>query len=218
MMNATSDSSGDSTEAKTDALQLGDFLADERVVIDLDVSSRKRLFEQMAKLVSAHANGVAEASDGASYYGASNDKRNVAPENVVPDVDAVLHALTKREKLGCTGIGNGIALPHGRIDGFAEPVIAVARLKQAINYDAPDGVPVWLAVCLLVPTDANETHLRLLAALAARFNTPGFPEQLKQSRSAAELLAHFKHAQIEKGHVENSHGENSHVEKNRDAP
>ena len=151
-----------------DEPNIGDFLDDARVVIDLEVSSRKRLFERMAKLVSA-------------------------PDDAA-DLDTVLSTLTQREKLGCTGIGNGIALPHGRIEGFAEPVIAVARLKHAIDYDAPDGVPVWLAVCLLVPAQANETHLRLLAALAARFKSAGFSERLKQSRSAAELAAHFKAA------------------------
>ena len=155
-------------DAAERAADIGDFLDDARVVIDLEVSSRKRLFEQMAKLVASQHNA--------------------------PDLDTVLSTLTQREKLGCTGIGNGIALPHGRIEGFAEPVIAIARLKQAIDYDAPDGAPVWLAVCLLVPVEANETHLRLLAALAARFQTPGFPEQLKRCRSAAELAAHFRNA------------------------
>lgn len=152
--------------AEAGAPEIGAFLEVERVALDLDVSSRKRLFEHMAKLV------------------ASRDD--------APDLDTVLRALTQREKLGCTGIGNGIALPHGRVEGVAEPVIAVARLKHAIDYDAPDGAPVWLAVCLLAPPEANETHLRLLAALAERFNTPGFPERLKQSRTAAELAAQFK--------------------------
>ncbi len=152
-----------------DAAEIGDFLDDARVVIDLDVSSRKRLFEQMAKLAASAEHG--------------------------PDVDTVLRSLTKREKLGCTGIGQGIALPHSRIEGLAEPVIAVARLKHALNYDSVDGEPVWLAVCLLVAVEAKQTHLQLLAALAARFNTPGFLEQLKASRTAAELAAHFKKRQ-----------------------
>ena len=157
---------GGKSSGEPGAVTIGDFLDDRRVVIDLDVSSRKRLFEQMAKLASNQSHG--------------------------PDLDTVLCTLLKREKLGCTGIGNGIALPHGRIEGLAEPLLVVARLKHGVNYDAPDGMPVWLAVCLLAPLEADETHLQLLAALAARFNTPGFPDQLKQSRSAAELAAHFK--------------------------
>ena len=158
---------------------IADFLDDARVVIDLDVSSRKRLFEQMAKLLASRGGDVGGDDAG-------ND------DNDGLDFDTVLHILTRREKLGCTGIGNGIALPHGRSEGLAEPVMAVARLKRAISYDAPDGVPVWLAVCLLVPAEANETHLQLLAALATRFSTPGFSEQLKAARSAAQLAAHLK--------------------------
>jgi len=156
--------------AAPERIALGDFLDDARVVIDLEVASRKRLFEQMAKLVAARAH-----EDG-------------------PDLDSVLCALTQREKLGCTGIGHGIALPHGRMDGFAAPLIAVARLKGAIQYDAPDGAPVWLAVCLLAPVDANGIHLRLLAALAERFHSPVFRKRLLRARSAAELASRFREA------------------------
>lgn len=147
------------------APHIGDFLDPRRVVIDLEVSSRKRLFERMAELVS-------------SQPGA-------------PDLDEVLGTLTRREKLGCTGIGHGIALPHGRIEGLAGPVIAVARLKRAIDYQAPDGEPVWLVVCLLVPVEATETHLKILAALAAHFSAPDFPRQLKRCHSAQQLAAHL---------------------------
>ena len=172
----------DADDARVEAVEgpvIGDFLAQRRVVIDLDVSSRKRLFEHMAKLLSSHNNDDDDHGD--------QGKRG-------PDLDTVLHTLTKREKLGCTGIGNGIALPHGRIEGLAEPRMALARLKHGIPYDAPDDVPVWLAVCLLAPVEADETHLKLLAALAECFSTPGFPERLKQARNASELVAHFKNA------------------------
>ena len=176
----------DADDARVEAVEgpvIGDFLAQRRVVIDLDVSSRKRLFEHMAKLLSSHKNDDDDNHD---------DNHDQGKPKPGPDLDTVLHTLTKREKLGCTGIGNGIALPHGRIEGLAEPRMALARLKHGIPYDAPDDVPVWLAVCLLAPVEADETHLKLLAALAECFSTPGFPEQLKQARNASELVAHFK--------------------------
>ena len=143
--------------------RIGDFLAVERVAVNLEVGSRKRLFEQFARMVSAQ--------DGA------------------PGLDDILATLIKREKLGCTGVGRGIALPHGRLDGLESPVIAAAQLKNAIDYDAPDGQPVWLAVCLLVPVDATSTHLNILAALAASFSDSGFTAQLKSCDSADELAA-----------------------------
>ena len=178
-INAARDADG--TQAGTPAI--GDFLDDARVMIDLDVSSRKRLFEQMAKLLASRPGDGGEGDDADDEDGA-------------PDLDSVLHILTKREKLGCTGIGNGIALPHGRIEGLGAPLMAVARLKHPIHYDAADGAPVWLAVCLLAPAETNETHLRLLAALAKRFGAPGFLEGLKQARSAGELAARLKAAPV----------------------
>lgn len=148
------------------------YLDEKRVVVDLEVSSRKRLFEAMAALLS----GAAAAANDAD----------------APSLDGVLHTLTKREKLGCTGIGDGVALPHGRIDGLRQPLIAIARLKDGIDYEAPDGKPVWLAVCLLAPGEAANEHLQLLAALAERFKMPGFVERVKQSRTSAELTSQFK--------------------------
>ncbi|MGI9310390.1 MAG: PTS sugar transporter subunit IIA [bacterium] len=162
----------------TPAPVIGDFLADHRVMVDLEVASRKRLLEQMAKLLAPAQNG---------------DDANADDD---PCVDSVLRALIQREKLGSTGIGDGIALPHARIAGLAEPMIAVARLKRAIPYDAQDGAPVWLAVCLLAPAqngaDDNAIHLQLLAALAKRFGAPGFLERLRNAPSAADLAAQFR--------------------------
>ncbi len=146
-------------------VSIHDFINVDRVVIDLCVSNRKRLFDHLAKLISPHDNEE--------------------------EIDAILHVLTKREKLGCTGIGKGIALPHGRIESFTEPVIAIARLRDVIHYDAPDEVPIWLAVCLLVPSENQQLHLQLLASLAERFEQPNFIEKLKRARSASELVECF---------------------------
>lgn len=142
--------------------RIGDFLGPGRVIIGLEVGSRKRLFEQLARLV---------AADGG------------------PALDDILATLIKREKLGCTGLGHGIALPHGRLDGIDAPLIAAARLKNAIDYGAPDGQAVWLAVGLLAPAEATATHLNILAALAAHFSAPEFCAQLKHCAGAAALAA-----------------------------
>ena len=141
------------------------------MVVDLAVSSRKRLFQHLAKMLAVEDDDA---------------------ENNPRDLDTVLHTLTRREKLGCTGLGGGIALPHGRIDGLAEPLIAVARLHEAIDYEAPDGVPVWLAVCVIAPSQANETHLQLLAALAQGFSSADFCARVKGAKSAAEVAAYFQ--------------------------
>lgn len=153
-----------------DGPRIGDFLAPERVLADLEVGSRKRLFEQLARLVSSRPGA--------------------------PALDDILATLIKREKLGCTGVGHGIALPHGRLDGLDAPVIAAARLKTPIDYDAPDGRAVWLAVCLLVPAEATATHLNILAALAGSFSRPEFCAQLKACNNAAELAARLSGVEV----------------------
>ena len=150
-----------------------DYLQPELVVIDLTVASRKRLFEELAELIATNATINAESDD------------------ETPDMEQIFTTLHDRERLGCTGLGKGIALPHGRIDGLLEPVIAIARLEQPIDYDAPDDIPVWLVACLLVPADANEQHLSTLAALATRFSDQGFVDRARAAVSGQELYELF---------------------------
>src|SRR5476649_2789033 len=97
------------------------------IVLDLDVSSKKRMFEQ-AGLIFENNQGIARS--------------------------LVFDSLFARERLGSTGLGQGVAIPHGRIKGMKEAVGAFFRLGQAVSFDAPDGQPVKLAFILLVPQQA----------------------------------------------------------------
>ena len=148
---------------------LGALLRPELVVHDLEVGSRKRLFEELSHLISA------------SDFG----------NELELDSGQVFDILHERERLGCTGVGKGIALPHGRMEGLVDPIIAMIRLADPIDYDAPDGEPVWLAVCLLVPAEANEIHLNLLANLAARFSDQEFVDQVNHAENSAALVRLF---------------------------
>jgi PTS system nitrogen regulatory IIA component len=148
------------------------YLTPDRVVAGLSIASRKKLFEEFAVMIARERNG------------SSSEEKELERERI-------FETLHTRERLGCTAVGNGIALPHGRIENFEEPVICVARLESAIDYDAPDGDPVWLAVCLLVPTDANEMHLNILASLASRFSDEKFVDEVRDARDGAELYSLF---------------------------
>ena len=148
---------------------LGALLRPELVVHDLEVASRKRLFEELSHLISA------------SDFG----------NELELDSEQVFDILHERERLGCTGVGKGIALPHGRMEGLVDPIIAMIMLADPIDYDAPDGEPVWLAVCLLVPAEANEIHLNLLANLAARFSDQEFVDQVYHAENSAALVRLF---------------------------
>jgi len=130
------------------------------VILDLDVSSKKRVFEQVGLLF--------------------ENNHQIARSQV-------FDSLFAREKLGSTGLGQGIAIPHGRIKGLKEAVGALVRMKQPIPFDAPDGQAVSLIFVLLVPDRATDVHLQILSELAQMFSDKPFRERLLSSTSAAEL-------------------------------
>src|SRR5438105_5818155 len=124
------------------------------VLLDLDVSSKKRLFEQIGLLF--------------------ENSRQIRRSRV-------FDALFDREKLGSTGLGYGVAIPHGRIRTLKEPVCAFVRTAAPIAFESPDGQPVSLVFAMLVPEHANETHLELLSELAQMFNDEHLREALLQT-------------------------------------
>jgi PTS system nitrogen regulatory IIA component len=138
------------------------FLVVDRIWTGADVTSKKRLLQMLAELL---AEGDAALTK-----------------------EAIFERLTERERLGSTGLGHGIALPHSRMEEVPEARCAFMQLRQGIDYDAIDNRPVDLALALLVPADANETHLQLLSALAAMFSDEGLRDKLRTARSAQEIL------------------------------
>jgi len=138
----------------------GRLLALPNVVLDLEVASKKRVFEQVGLL----------------FENSSQIARS-----------RVYDSLFAREKLGSTGLGQGVAIPHGRIKGLKDALGALVRLKQAIPFDAPDGQPVSLIFVLLVPDRATDAHLQILSELAQMFSDRTFRERLLAAPTAAEL-------------------------------
>lgn len=136
------------------------------VVVGLEASSKKRAFEQ-AGLLFENNHGIGRST--------------------------VFDSLFAREKLGSTGLGQGIAIPHGRIKGLKDALGAFIRLAEPVPFDAPDGRPVSLLFVLLVPEQANEHHLQLLSELAQMFSDRAFREQLLNAPDA--LAAHALFAQ-----------------------
>ncbi|MEM7193497.1 MAG: PTS sugar transporter subunit IIA [Pseudomonadota bacterium] len=149
----------------SEQLCLTDFLSEDRIEAMIDVSSAKKLLQKLSQIV----------SDGFES----------------PTPESIFKVLTERERLGSTGIGNGVAVPHGRIDGLENPRLAVVTLQNGVEFDAPDGYPVWLGVCLLVPADAPDTHLKLLGRLANGFRQSGFLETARTISTSEKLHSHF---------------------------
>ena len=130
------------------------------VIVDMDVSSKKRVFEQVG-LLFENLDGIARS--------------------------VVYDSLFAREKLGSTGLGQGVAIPHGRIKGLKDALGAFVRLSQPVPFDAPDGNPVNLVFVLLVPEKANEKHLQILSELAQMFSDKALREALSRAPDAAAL-------------------------------
>ena len=129
----------------------------QNVLLDLDVGSKKRVFE--------HAGLLFE------------NNHNIARSQV-------FDSLFAREKLGSTGLGQGIAIPHGRIKGLRDAIGAMIRMREPIPFDAPDGLPVNLIFVLLVPERATDVHLQILSELAQMFSDKPFRTQLLSAPTA----------------------------------
>lgn len=132
----------------------------QNVLLDLDVSSKKRVFEQTG-LVFENNHDIARS--------------------------LVFDSLFAREKLGSTGLGQGIAIPHGRIKALKEAVGALIRMREPIPFDAPDGQPVSLIFVLLVPERATDLHLQILSELAQMFSDKTFRDQLFAATSTEAM-------------------------------
>jgi len=102
---------------------------------------------------------------------------------------AIFDALVNRERLGSTGLGEGVAIPHGRINGITEPVGCLVKLQQAVGFDASDDQDVDLIAGLAVPADCTEEHLQVLAAVARAFSNNEFTQAARQANSAEALAA-----------------------------
>ncbi|HEY1327022.1 MAG TPA: PTS sugar transporter subunit IIA [Casimicrobiaceae bacterium] len=140
--------------------QIAALLQADRIVLDLDVANKARLFEAAGRLFERDA-GLAPA--------------------------AVAASLAAREKLGSTGLGQGIAIPHGRIRGLTHAIGGFVRLGHGIDFDAPDAKPVTQVFVLLVPEHATDQHLQLLSELAQMFSERAFRERLAHAADAAAL-------------------------------
>jgi PTS system nitrogen regulatory IIA component len=145
--------------------QIANLLPAANVVVDLEAGSKKRVFEQ-AGLLFENNHGLARVT--------------------------VYDALFAREKLGSTGLGQGIAIPHGRIKGLKEALGAFIRLAVPVPFEAPDGQPVRLLFVLLVPEAATEKHLQLLSELAQMFSDRAFRDGLSNDPDPAAIHARFR--------------------------
>ncbi len=141
---------------------VSDLLSPERVLPSVRASSKKRLLELISNAL------------------VQNDANLNSRE--------VFESLCARERLGSTGLGNGVAIPHGRIQGSSAVQAVFVRLAKPLSYDAVDGLPVDLLFALTVPEHCTSDHLKLISQIAERFSDPELLEQLRKASDANELV------------------------------
>ncbi|MGF1644354.1 MAG: PTS IIA-like nitrogen regulatory protein PtsN [Thiotrichales bacterium] len=142
-------------------MNLPTLLQPERIACDLAVNSKKRALEQLSQLL--------------------------APGTPELRAESVFDCLLARERLGSTGLGRGVAIPHGRMGGIESARIAVIKLGKGVDFDAVDGRTVDLMFGLLVPSEATDEHLNLLAMLAELLSDDRFVAEIRKSATASDL-------------------------------
>jgi PTS system nitrogen regulatory IIA component len=152
--------------------RLTQILPPAQVLVGVDAASKKRAFED-AGLLFENLHGLNRA--------------------------LVADSLFARERLGSTGLGHGVAIPHGRIKGLKAPMAAVFQLEAPIGFDAPDEQAVGLLIFLLVPEAATQKHLEILSEIAEMLSDSNLREKLKRSQDAAalhQLIASWLSSQV----------------------
>ena len=140
--------------------RLASILPAAQVLVSVDATSKKRAFEE-AGLLFENLHGLSRA--------------------------LITDSLFARERLGSTGLGHGVAIPHGRIKGLKAPMAALFQLGSPIGFDAPDEQPVSLLIFLLVPEAATQKHLEILSEIAELLSDAPLREKMKSCSDAAEL-------------------------------
>lgn len=143
-------------------MQIRDLLSPERVVWNIQATSKKRAIEILSELLA----------------------RDAGPQDAASIFSAMLH----RERLGSTAVGHGTALPHGRVAGLQHPLGSMIRLVEPVEYDAADGIPVDIIFALIVPEDASEEDLQSLKALAREIKNPDLQAALRRAHSSSEAF------------------------------
>jgi PTS system nitrogen regulatory IIA component len=141
---------------------ISDLLSPELIRYDVHASSKKRLLELISEELARNSDEFTQRE--------------------------IFESLCARERLGSTGLGNGVAIPHGRVKGAQHVAASFFRLNKPLAFDAVDGKPVDLLFALAVPEDCGEDHLKLLAHIAELFSDSELLEELRSADSPGQLL------------------------------
>lgn len=151
---------------KDATVNLLDFLLEDSILIEMRSQNKKEALEELvALLTDAHK---------------------------IKKPESILNALLEREELGSTGIGQGIAIPHGKSESVGQVVAALGISKKGIDFDALDGEPVYLFFMLVAPSNSSGVHLKVLAKISRLLKDKFFRQALREAKSPAEIIKLIK--------------------------
>ncbi len=142
-------------------MMLSDVLLKENVIPELSARDKRGVIEEMSEAV--------------------------AKSNASVDKTALVQVLMEREKLGSTGIGEGVAIPHGKLRGLDRPMVAFGRSKVGVKFEAIDDQPADLFFLLIAPENASGVHLQLLAKIARLLGSTAVRDKLRRAKTSEEL-------------------------------
>jgi PTS system nitrogen regulatory IIA component len=142
---------------------ISDIISLDRTQCSVECHSKKRIFEVISEIA--------------------------IKQNPRLDQNAVLGSLINREKMGSTGIGNGIAIPHGRIDGINQIMAIIVTSDQPIEFDAIDNKPVDIFFAILVPNEEAETHLKALSGIARKLSNKDIVKAIRSAQTKNEIVS-----------------------------
>ncbi len=142
-------------------MHIADILSADRILCSLDIASKKAAIEALSELIAGASPNISQKE--------------------------VFESLLNRERLGSTGLGQGVAIPHGRLKNGSPTIAAFIQLASGVDYDAPDKQPVDLMFALLVPENSTDEHLQILAALAERFSQTTLLQQIRSESASASI-------------------------------
>ena len=141
-------------------MDLNNFFSEESIIMDCQSKSKKNVLELISEIASSIS---------------------------ITNKDVVFEKLYEREKLGTTAFGNGIAIPHARIDNLSEAKIIILKLETAIDFNSSDGEKVDLIISLLAPNNENEMHIKILSKIAEMLDDKIFREKIRKCSNKLEI-------------------------------
>jgi len=146
---------------RVDKMKFAEIIDETNIIPELKAADKKGVLEELSEVISGHNSSV--------------------------DKHTLVKVLVERERLGSTGIGDGVAIPHGKLDSIRQPIVSFGRSREGLDFDSMDGQPVYLFFLLVAPENSSGYHLQILAKLAKILKSSAFRKKLMEVETREDL-------------------------------